>query len=788
MVGRAGMIRTLPPLLFVLAALVLGCAMPGAARAQTPPAPAPALSQSQAQRTLDVLKDDKKRAALIDTLETIAKAAPEAAAPKPALPIPLEPGSAGAQILAGLSAFFNHLSAESRAAFRALGRAPELWSGFAAIADDAAQREQLLDALWRLAAAAGCGLAVEWLLLLAFRRPQRRLLGAAPPAANGIIEVTETGEPGEENGALARAEHGETEPAPRHPIRATAWTLMRRIPLAVARLALDLIPVLGFVLASHLVIASRLGGTELVRLVLLALVNAYAICRALLCVARMVFSPLRPRLRLVLLSDQAAQYVMRWLRRLIAVAVFGIALTGAGLLLGLSQEAHDEALKAVGLVVHVMLIVIVLEKRAAVARRLRAPAGARGFVAALRNGFAATWHWIALFYLVAAWLVWAVELPNGFTRLLHFAVATGVVLLVSRLVLIIVVGTLDRLTRARPELAGDPVIGTRVQTYRPILRRVLTVLVYGLTLLALLQVWGLGTVSWLTYSLPGQRVLSAGGSVVLTILLAFIAWEAASIAIERHLTRLAGEQQAARSARLRTLLPLLRTALLITLLVFVALMVLSDLGVNIAPLLAGAGVVGIAIGFGSQKLVQDVITGLFLLLENAVQVGDVVTLAGLGGVVEHLTIRSIRLRAEDGSVHVIPFSAVTTVTNMTRDFGYAVIDASVSYNDDYDDVVTVLRDIVKEMREEPRWASEIRDDLEVMGLEKFADSSVLIKARIRCGPFGRWSVRREFNRRMKLRFDEHGIEIPYPHQQLVMAQPAGPVGSTLAAAAKEPAK
>jgi moderate conductance mechanosensitive channel len=780
MVGRAGMTRN-PPLLLVLAAIVLGCAVPGMARAQAT-AQAPAISQSQAQQTLDVLKDDKKRAALIGTLETIAKAAPEAAAAKPALPIPLEPGSAGAQILSGLSAFLDHLSAQSRAAFHALGRAPEMWGGFAAIADDPAQRAQLLDALWRLAAAAGCGLVIEWLLLLALRRPQRRLLGAAPPATNGTVEIEE------ESGALARAERGETEPDPRHPIRATAWTLLRRIPLALARLALDLIPVLGFVLASHLVIASRLGGTELVRLVLLALVNAYAICRALLCVARMVFSPLRARLRLVLLSDHAARYVMRWLRRLIAIVVFGIALTGAGLLLGLSQEAHDAALKAVGLVVHVMLIVIVLEKRAAVARRLRAPPGARGFVAALRNGFAASWHWIALFYLIATWLVWAVELPNGFTRLLHFAVATAVVLLVGRLVLIIVLGTLDRLTRARPELAGDPVIGTRVRIYRPILRRVFTVLVYGLTLLALLQVWGLGTVSWLTYSLPGQRVLSAGGSVVLTILLAFIAWEAASIAIERHLTRLAGEQQAARSARLRTLLPLLRTALLITLLVFVALMVLSDLGVNIAPLLAGAGVVGIAIGFGSQKLVQDVITGLFLLLENAVQVGDVVSLAGLGGVVEHLSIRSIRLRAEDGSVHVIPFSAVTTVTNMTRDFGYAVIDASVSYNDDFDEVVTVLRDIVKEMREEARWASEIRDDLEVMGLEKFADSSILIKARIRCGPFGRWSVRREFNRRMKLRFDEHGIEIPYPHQQLVMAPSAGPFGGPLAAAAKEPAK
>jgi small conductance mechanosensitive channel len=167
--------------------------------------------------------------------------------------------------------------------------------------------------------------------------------------------------------------------------------------------------------------------------------------------------------------------------------------------------------------------------------------------------------------------------------------------------------------------------------------------------------------------------------------------------------------------------------------------------------------------------VQDVITGLFLLLENTIQVGDVVSTSGLSGVVEYLSIRSIRLRAEDGSVHVIPFSSVTTVTNMTRDFGHAVIEAQVSYEDDYDQVVAVLQEIVAEMRQEPRWQAEIRDDLEVMGLDRFGDSAIVIKARIRVGPFGRWAVLREFNRRMKLRFDEHGIEIPYPHQQLVMA-------------------
>ena len=625
MVGRAGMTR-IPPLLLVLAAIVLRCAMPGAARAQATAAP-PAISQSQAQQTLDVLKDDKKRAALIGTLETIAKAAPEAAAAKPALPIPIEPGSVGAQALAGLSAFLDHLSAQSRAAFDALLRAPALWGGFSAIADDPAQRAQLLDALWRLAAAAGCGLLVEWLLRLrsAGRSGgcgvprRRRRTGPPRPRKTGRWRVPSK---------ARRNRRRDTEFAP--PPGPCCGASRSPSPAS----ALDLLPVLGFAVAAHLVIGSQLGGTQLVRLVLLALVNAYAICRALLCVARMVFSPNRARLRLVLLTDQAARYVMRWLRRLVAIAVFGVALTGAGLLLGLSQEAHDAALKAVGLVVHIMLIVIVLEKRAAVARRLRAPPGRDGFP---RRAAQRIRRDLALDRAVLPGRRLAGLGGGAAERLLPIARLRGGD---RRGAAGRPAGAHRRARHAGPRgthtgggAPRDPAFD-RARVYRPAVRRGCTVLIYALTLLALFQAWGFGTLSWLAFSPSGQRLLSAAASVAVTILLGFVAWEAANGAIERHLARLADEQQAARSARLRTLLPLLRTTLLVALLVVVVLMVLSDLGVNIAPLLAGAGVIGIAIGFGSQKLVQDVITGLFLLLENAVQVGDVVNLGGLAGVVE----------------------------------------------------------------------------------------------------------------------------------------------------------
>jgi small-conductance mechanosensitive channel len=201
------------------------------------------------------------------------------------------------------------------------------------------------------------------------------------------------------------------------------------------------------------------------------------------------------------------------------------------------------------------------------------------------------------------------------------------------------------------------------------------------------------------------------------------------------------------------------------------LVVLSEIGVNTAPLLASAGIIGVAIGFGSQKLVQDLITGLFLLLDNTMQVGDVVNLAGLTGVVENLSVRTIRLRAEDGSVHVIPFSSVTTVTNMTRDYGRAVIQVGVAYKENVDRVVEVLKGILIEMRGDPQWKEVVLGDLEVYGLDQFAASAVIIKCRVMCTPFGRWSVVREFNRRMKARFEKLGIEMPSSDQRLILTQP-----------------
>jgi small-conductance mechanosensitive channel len=226
-----------------------------------------------------------------------------------------------------------------------------------------------------------------------------------------------------------------------------------------------------------------------------------------------------------------------------------------------------------------------------------------------------------------------------------------------------------------------------------------------------------------------------------------------------------------RSARLRTLLPLLHTTLLVVIVVVVGFTALSQLGVNVAPLLAGAGIVGVAVGFGSQKLVQDVITGIFLLLENTMQVGDWVTVSGLSGKVENLSIRTIRLRAGDGSVHVIPFSSVTTVTNTNKGIGNAAVSVTVAFSEEPDRVGNVLKEIGAGMREDPAFEDQILDEFSLWGVDKVDGATFTVLGQMPCKDTARWGVQREFNRRIKQRFEELGIEIAVPAQSVILSRP-----------------
>ena len=200
------------------------------------------------------------------------------------------------------------------------------------------------------------------------------------------------------------------------------------------------------------------------------------------------------------------------------------------------------------------------------------------------------------------------------------------------------------------------------------------------------------------------------------------------------------------------------------------MLVLGELGISVAPILGAAGVVGLAVGFGAQSLVKDYFTGFFLLLENQIRQGDVVKVGDHSGLVEEVTLRFVQLRDYDGHVHFVPNGQITTVINMSRGFAQAVMDIGVAYRENTDAVVEVMREVGRGLRAEADFAARILDDLEVAGIERWDDSAVVIRCRFRCVALEQWTVRREYLRRLKIAFDERGIEIPFPHLTVYAGQ------------------
>lgn len=193
-------------------------------------------------------------------------------------------------------------------------------------------------------------------------------------------------------------------------------------------------------------------------------------------------------------------------------------------------------------------------------------------------------------------------------------------------------------------------------------------------------------------------------------------------------------------------------------------LVLNELGVSVAPILATAGVAGIAIGFGAQSLIKDLFAGFFLLLEDQVREGDVVSVVGESGVVEEVTLRYVRLRNFDGHVIFVPNGEIKTVKNLTRDFAQAVIEVGVAYREDVDAALEVMAQVGRDMRADPQFGASIADDVEIVGVERLDDSAVVLRCRLKVVPAtAQWSVRREFLKRLKKAYDDRGIEIPHPH-------------------------
>jgi small-conductance mechanosensitive channel len=770
--------RLLCALFLVMGAHAHAQGLAGLAAAVAAPAPAavppPKLTPQEAQLVLDVLNDPARRAAFSATLETMVKATKAAApaeAPKPSVAVPLAPNSVGAQLISEGTGWLSGLSGQLAAFGRVLGDLPSVWRFTVLTVQNPVLRARALDAGWRLAAVLLAAGLVEFGTYRLLRRPMRVLAahGPATPASEPLPSEDAGLDHGVDENQAEHVEHV----IQRRRFSRTLRTV-RRLPFVLMRFVLDLVP-LGMFMASAY--AGMLFAAPGIQDVLQAAVGAYAVCRLATSVTRAFVSPDAPSLRLFHLTDQAAAYAVVWVRRIFAVGAFGFAASQIGVLFGLPLGAEDAFMKAIFLLVHLFLIIIVLQCRAPVAALIRGPEGRRGVGAQVRHRLAAVWHLMAIFYIVGLWMVWAAEVRHGYLRIWHLFLISCGVLIIARLAGILILGGLDRAFKISPDFSARyPGLEARANRYYPVLRGAVTGLLFMITGLALLQAWGLNTLAWFRANALGSRLISTCVTILVAALVAVSVWEVVNAMLDRQLAHLSREGQMVKTARLRTLLPILRTLLLSTLVAVFGLTALSEIGVNIAPLLAGAGILGVAIGFGSQKLVQDFITGIFLLLENAMQVGDFVTVAGLSGSVENLSIRTMRLRAGDGSVHIIPFSSVSTVTNVNRGIGNAAVTVNVPLTEDTDHVSDVLGEIAHGMRADHRFSDMMRSDFQLWGVDKVDAGVVTIVGQIVCTDGGRWAVQREFNRRMNIRFRELGIRIATPVQTVYnhIAQEGGP--------------
>jgi moderate conductance mechanosensitive channel len=689
-----------------LAAMALSLMPLLPAGAETAPA-APA--NADIQQLVATLKDDKARAQLIDQLQTLLAAQNAESTDTASESLPW---------LSGLAAQLDAVGGEVLATVPIVAQAPRLFAWVETQATDVQLRQRWLDIIEKLATIFGAGLVADWLARWLLRRPAARLQART-------------------------SEH-----------------LAAKLLLLALAAIVEALPVLIFAAVATFVmpLTEPHTGTRGVAGVVIA---ATVWARGLLAIARVaLLAPVAQTL--YSLTEETRNYLYIWIRRFVQWAAYGYAASLGAWWLGAPGAINGLLMRIAVLVLAILAIIFVLQNRIAVSEWVRGrDAADKGRWRILRLRLAETWHVLAIVYVVGTFGVYMLNSKGGLGLLLRATALSLVVITTAAILVRFLDELLQRGLAVKPDLkARFPTLEARANRYTPILRMVSTLTIYVVAGLALLQAWGIEAFTWIAnfarYPAAGHAV-----SLVVVIVGGLVLWEFFSSTIER---RLAAIDYSGRS-RARTLLPLLRTTVLIILLTVAGLMVMSEVGLNIAPLLAGAGIAGVAVGFGAQTLVKDIITGFFFLLEDTFAVGDLVDVGkGHVGTIETMSIRNFQLRDVAGIVHTIPFSEVSTVLNMSRDFAYVVCDVGVLYREDPDRVIEVIHEAGKELSEDPQWSRYILAPLEIIGVDRFTDTGMVIRARIKTAPPHQLEMGREFNLRLKKAFDRRGIALASANQ------------------------
>ncbi|MCA8157563.1 mechanosensitive ion channel protein [Burkholderia contaminans] len=775
---------------WLLAAVVSAAhaAAPGPAAVSAASGTAPALTPQQAQQALNVLENPRDRAQVETTLRAIAAvgalsapaiaasdAAAASAASAAATPAALTSNGLASMLVRQGSRWTIEIGGALKESLHSLldvGSVGSWWHDKLVRADE---RADLAHALWIIIAVLVPALLVEWfakrllrraLAAVAARRVDTSRRTAPESVTPGSATLDDDDAP---PGTTAPPDAPDAAPASAssqsrgHARRQT--TLLHRMPRALVSLALRAVPLLVFVGVASLTM-SVIGDTGApIESALEALIDIYVICRLVTIVSRLFFQPDARQLRLLHISDAWADLAQRSIARIVIVIGACTAAVEIAANFGLSDAGHVALLKAVALIGHLMISALILQCRLPVAARIRATGEDRPSFTMIANALADAWAPVSVFIVMALWFVWALDVHNGYRVLITLGGRSIAVMIGMRIVSIVVFGALARLFQGRDE--DRTLVHAHAYRYYPLLRQIVSGAIGIVTFVLLLQIWGVPIFRAFETGTIGHRLASALVTIAIAAIVALIVWEAANIAIERRLQRWTREGNLMRAARLRTLLPMLRSLLFVMIALVVVLTGLSQLGVNVGPLLAGASIFGVALGFGSQKLVQDFITGIFLLMENAMQVGDWVTLAGVSGTVEYLSIRTVRLRAGDGSLYTIPFSSVTTVNNTNRGLGNAAVKISIAYGEDIDRAIATLKEIGAALRDDPKYRDGILSDFSYWGIDQVDGATLALSGQMQCTDSTRWSVQREFNRRIAETFRERGIRIANPQRSVV---------------------
>ena len=677
------------------------------------------MTVDELERLVDTLQDDAARAKLVAELRALIAAQRGVAAEKPA----------ATAILGQLSQQIDALTGEILAGVAVIVDAPRLVGWARHQVSDPAARRLWIEASVAFVLVFGIAIIAEWIV----RRVLARLM-------------------------------------PRFPARHRDTRIVRAL-FALLGLVLDILPILAFAAVAYTALSMALDPLTRARITLSVLVNAAVEARLILCIARNALLPADTGAEFVPLDAETRNYLYIWVRRFILWAVFGYAVPEAAWWLGVPGAIYALVLNAMGLVLALLTIIFMLQNRAQIAKWIAGrPATASGW-GRVRRSLAEIWPVLAVLYISGIYLIYALRIQGGFVYVARATTFSLIVIIAAQ----VLVRSIRELTRRgfaiTPELKAQfPTLEQRANRYIPILTGLLAGAVYILAAMTVLQAWNIGAFAWFG-SEVGRRIIGNALAIGMELFVALALWEIFASAIERYLSGI-DASGTPRRTRIRTLLPLLRTAMLSVLVVLTSLIILSHIGVDITPLLAGAGVVGVAIGFGSQALVKDIITGLFILMEDQIAVGDVVDVGrDRAGVVEAITIRTIRLRDQAGAVYTIPFSEVTTVKNLTRDFAYVVARITISHDEDIDRVVEILRQAGTELAADETLGASILDPFDYQGVDALDASSVVLLVRIRTVASKQWTVGRAFNRLVKMAFDKHGIASRDPTQIMILGTP-----------------